>query len=152
VNVFINIIGATLLGLFAFFIIRGKSKAKRTNDYFCNAVRVYALTEEEDARIAILTAAKVAAKKQRDSMVKYLQSMASDMEKVSKEKAEIKSHVDSFIKSAADLVEEISLRDWSVSDIINQKKELENINPQYLIALEKADPAIFAQKHPELFK
>jgi len=151
-NILINIIGAALLGLFAVFIIRGKSQAKRINDYFCNAVRVYALTNEEDARIAILTAAKVAAKKQRGSMVKYLQSMASDMEKVSKEKAEIKSHVDTFIKSSTDLVEEISLREWSISDIINQKKELENINPQYLIALEKADPRIFAQKHPELFK
>ena len=151
-NVFINIIGAILLGLFAFFIFRGKSKAKKINDYFCNAVRIYALTEEEDARIAILTAAKVAAKKQRDSMVRYLQSMASDMEKVSKEKTEITSHVDKFIKSSTDLVKEISSREWSISDIINQKKELGNINPQYLIALEKADPTIFAQKHPELFK
>ena len=151
-NIFINIIGAILLGIFAFFIIRKKSKAKRINDYFGNAVRVYALIEEEDARIAILTAAKVAAKKQRDSMVKYLQSMASDMEKMSKEKAEIKNHVDKFIKSSTDLVEEISLREWSISDITNQKKELENINQQYLIALEKADPTIFAQKHPELFK
>ena len=151
-NVFINIIGAVLLGLFAYFIFKGRTKAKRTNDYFCNAVRVYALTEEEDARVAILTAAKAAAKKQRHSMVKYLQSMASDMEKVSKEKTEIKSHIDAFIKSSRDLVEEISLQEWSISDIINQKKELENINPQYLIALEKADPTIFAQKHPELFK
>ncbi|MDX1776295.1 MAG: hypothetical protein R3297_06910 [Desulfobulbales bacterium] len=151
-NVFINIIGAVLLGLFAYFIFKGRTKAKRTNDYFCNAVRVYALTEEEDARVAILTAAKAAAKKQRHSMVKYLQSMASDMEKVSKEKTEIKSHIDAFIKSSRDLVEEISLQEWSSSDIINQKKELENINPQYLIALEKVDPTIFAQKHPELFK
>jgi len=152
VNIFINIIGALLLGLFAFFIIRRKSKAKRINDYFSNAVRVYALTEEEDARIAILTAAKVAAKKQRYSMVKYLQSMAADMEKVSIEKAEVKSHVDKFIQSSTDLVEEISSREWSISDINNQKKELENKNPQYFIALEKADPTIFAQKHPELFK
>lgn len=151
-NIFINILGATLLGLFAFFIIRGKSKAKRINEYFCNAIRIYALTEEEDARIAILTAAKVAAKKQRNSMVKYLQSMASDMEKVSKERAEIKSHIDKFIKSSTHLVEEISLREWSISDIINQKKELENINPHYLIALEKADPTIFSQKYPEFFK
>ena len=131
-NIFINIFGAILLGLFAFFIFRGKSKAKRINDYFSNAIRVYALTEEEDARIAILIAAKVAAKKQRDSMVKYLQSMASEMEKVSKEKAETKSHVDKFIKSSKDLVEEITLREWSANDIINQKKELENINKQYV--------------------
>ena len=151
-TVFLNIAGAILLGLSAFFIYRARSKAKRINDYFCNAVRAYALTEEEDARVAILTAAKVAAKKQRLSMVKYLQSMASDMENVSKEKAEIKSHVDAFINSSRGLVEEISSREWSKSDITQQKKELESLNPQYLMALERADPTIFAQKHPQLFK
>ena len=85
-------------------------------------------------------------------MGKYLQTMASDMEKVSKEKTEIKSHVDAFINSSRGLVEEISSREWSKSDIIQQKKELESINPQYLAALEKADPTIFAQKKPHLFK
>ena len=151
-NTLINITGAVLLGLLAFWVYRKKSKAKRINDYFVNAVRIYALTEEEDARIAILTAAKAAAKKQRNSMAKYLQSMASDMEKVSKDKPEVKSHVDEFIKSSTELVEEISSREWTESDISNQKKELESINPQYLAALEKADPSIFAQKHPQLFK
>jgi hypothetical protein len=59
-NFVINLIGATLLGLFAVHIIRGKSRAKRISQYFSNAVRVYALTKEEDARVAIITAAKVA--------------------------------------------------------------------------------------------
>ena len=81
-----NLIGAALLGLFAAYIIKNKSHAKRINHYFCNAVRVYALTSEEDARIAILTAATVATKKQRESMVESLQSMASDRKKVSEEK------------------------------------------------------------------
>jgi len=151
-NILINIIGAALVGLFAVFIFRGKSRAKKINDYFCNAVRVYALTNEEDARIAILTAAKVAAKKQRGSMVKYLQSMASDLEKMSEEKSEIKPHIDKFVKSSIELAEEISLRDWTINDITKQKEDLGNINPEYLAALDKADPTVFAKRHPQLFK
>ena len=151
-NILINIIGAALLGLFAVFVIRRKSQAKGINDYFCNAVRVYALTNEEDARIAILTAAMVAAKKQRGSMVKYLKSMASDLEKMSEEKSELKPHIDKFVKSSIELAEEISLREWTINDITKQKEELGNINPEYLVALEKTDPTIFKQKHPQLFK
>jgi hypothetical protein len=147
-----NLIGAALLGLFAAYIIKNKSHAKRINHYFCNAVRVYALTSEEDARIAILTAATVATKKQRDSMVEYLQSMASDMEKVSEENSEIKPQIDKFVKSSIELVEEISSREWTIADITSQKQVLGDINPKYLAALEKADPTIFAQEHPQLFK
>ena len=72
-GILINLIGAVLLLLSAVYVFRRKSHAKRINTYFCNAVRAYALTNEEDARIAIVTAAKIAAKTQRGSMVKYLQ-------------------------------------------------------------------------------
>jgi len=152
VNVFINIIGAVILGLLAYFIFRGKSHAKRINEYFVNAARVYALINENDARVAILATAKAASKKQRGSMVNYLRSMASDMRKASENNLEIKSHIYKIADSIDELAEEISSREWAMADVIRQKEELENINPKYLVALEKADPTIFAQKHPELFK
>ena len=151
-NILINIIGAALLGLFAVYIIRWKSHAKRINEYFCNAVRIYALTNDEDARIAIVTAAMVAAKKQRGSMVKYLQGMATDIKKMSEKDSKIKPLTDSFIESSFELAEEISSREWTISDINKQKEKLGNINSEYLVALDKADPTIFAKKHPQLFK
>ena len=148
----INIIGASLLGLFAVFIIKRKLHANRINDYFCNAVRVYALTSEEDARTATVAAAKVATKKQRDIMVKYLQRMSSDLEKMGEKKSELKPYIDKFVKSSLELVEEISSREWTVNDINLQKEKLGKINSEYLIALDKADPKIFKKKHPQLFK
>jgi len=72
----VNLICSALLVLLGVYLYRKKTREKRMNAYFCNAVRVYALTDEEDVRVAILTAAKAAAKKQRESMVKYLQKMA----------------------------------------------------------------------------
>lgn len=151
-NFLINLIGATLLGLFAVHIIRKKLRAKRINEYFSSAVRVYALTNEEDARVAIVTAAKVTAKKQRDSMIKSLKRIASDINKMSENDSKLKPHTDKFVKSSIELAEEISSREWTPSEINKQKEELGSINSEYLVALDKADPTIFAKKHPQLFK
>mgnify|MGYP001817309004 CR=1 FL=1 len=151
-GILINLIGAALLVLSAVYVFRRKSHAKRINAYFCNAVRAYALTNEEDARIAIVTAAKVAAKTQRGSMVKYLQSMASDIKNMSQNDSKLKPHTDKFVESSIELAEEISSREWTISDIIIQKEELGNINSEYLVALDNTDPTIFAKKHPQLFK
>ena len=139
------------MGLLAVYIIRGKSRAKRINEYFSNAVRVYALTNEEDARVAIVTAAKVAAKRQRGPMIKSLKRIASDINKMSENDKKLKPFTDKFVKSSIELADEISSREWTISEINKQKEELGSINSEYLVALDKADPTIFAKKHPQLF-
>jgi DNA-directed RNA polymerase alpha subunit len=148
----VNIIFSALLGLLGVYFYLKKTRDKRMNAYFCTAVRVYALTDEEDVRIAILTAAKAAAKKQRESMVKYLQKMASDIKNMTEIDAKVKPHTDKFAESSIELAKEISSMEWTPSDINKQKEELGNINSEYLDALEKADPTIFSKKHPQLFK
>ena len=148
----VNIIFSALLGLLGVYFYLKKTREKRMNAYFCTAVRVYALTDEEDVRIAILTAAKAAAKKQRESMVKYLQKMASDIKNMTEIDSKVKPHTDKFAESSIELAKEISSMEWTPSDINKQKEELGNINSEYLDALEKADPAIFSKKHPQLFK
>ena len=148
----VNLICSALLVLLGVYIYRKKTREKRINAYFCTAVRVYALTDEEDARVAILTAAKVSAKTQRGSMVKYLQSMASNIKNMNEIDSKVKPHTDKFVESSIKLAEEISSREWTISDINKQKEELGNINSEYLVALDKADPSIFSKKHPQLFK
>ena len=123
----VSLIFSALLVLLGVYLYRKKSRDKRINAYFCTAVRLYALTDEEDARIAIITAAKASAKKQQDSMVKYLQSMASDIKNMSEIDSKVKPHTDKFVESSIELAEEISSREWTISDIIKQKEELGNI-------------------------
>jgi hypothetical protein len=147
-----NLICSALLVLLGVYLYRKKTREKRINAYFCTAVRVYALTDEEDARVAILTAAKVSAKTQRGSMVKYLQSMASNIKNMSEIDSKVKPHTDKFAESSIELAEAISSGEWTISDINKQKEELGNINSEYLVALDKADPSIFSKKHPQLFK
>jgi hypothetical protein len=151
-GILINFTGAALLVMLGVYMYRKKSLEKRMNAYFCAAVRIYALTDEEDARIAIVTAAKAATKKQRVSMVEYLQSMASDIKNMSEIDPKVKPHTDKFVESSIELAEEISSREWAIGDINKQKEELGNINLEYLVALDKADPSIFAKRHPQLFK
>ena len=151
-NIVINFIGATLLGLFALYVFWRKSRAKRINDFFSNAVRVYALTNEEDARIAIITAAKGATKTQRRTMAKYLQRIVAEIRKMGENNAELKPFTDKFAASSIELADEISSREWTTDDIQKQKELLGSINSDYLAALDKADPTIFTQKHPQLFK
>jgi DNA-directed RNA polymerase alpha subunit len=148
----VNLIFSALLVLFGVYLYRKKTREKRINAYFCSAVRVYALTDEEDARVAILTAAAVSPKRQRGSMVKYLQSMASNIKNMSEIDSKVKPHTDNFVESSIELAKAISSREWTISAINKQKEELGNINSEYLIALEKADPSIFSKKHPLLFK
>ena len=148
----VNLIFSAILVTLGIYLYMKKSRENKINAYFCNAVRLYALTNEEDARIAIVTAAKISGKKQRDSMVKYLQSMVSGIKNMDEIDSELKTHTDKFVKSSSELAEEISSKEWTISDISKQKEELGNINSEYLVALDKADPTIFAKKHPLLFK
>jgi len=143
---------SVLVVLIAVVLLWMKSQSKRINDYFCNAVKVYAFTGSQDARIAAVTAAKVTAGKQRNSMLAYLRGMASDLKQMSESEPEFKPIVDQFVEAAIELEKEISLNDWTINDIREQKEELGKANPDYLNALNKGDPTVFAKKLPHLFK
>jgi len=71
---------------------------------------------------------------------------------MSENDSKLKSIVGKFVESSIELAEEISTRELTVGDIHKQKEKLGNVNSEYLVALEKADPTIFAKKHPQLFK
>ncbi len=143
---------SVLVVLIAAVLLRMKSQAKRINDYFCNAIRVYAFTGGQDARIAAVAAAKVAAAAQRNSMVTYLRGMVLDLKQMSESEPEFRSLADQFVEAAAQLEKDISVKDWAISDIREQKEELGKANPDYLNALNKGDPTVFTKKLPHLFK
>jgi hypothetical protein len=143
---------AVLVILIAAVLVWMKSQPKSINDYFCNAAKVYAFTGSQDARIAALAAAKVAAGTQRNSMLAYLRGMASDLKQMSESESEFKPFADQFFEAAAELEKEISEKDWTISDIRVQKEELGKANPDYLNALNKGDASVFVRRFPHLFK
>ncbi len=120
-----------------------KRGAGKINDYFCNAVTVYVLAGEDAAKVAALTAAKVAAGKQRVSMVNFLFGIASDLKEL--------SGGDVIQRRLLELADEIRARDWSVDNIRAQKEFLRKVSPEYLAALNKFDSEVFQRKWPSVF-
>ena len=147
-NISIVAIISVLIVITALIILRMKRHANRINDYFVDAVTVWVFLNKEDAKAAALTAAKVAAGMQRNSMVTYLYGMATDIDKIKTPDVDEKI----FIDKLTNLAKEIGVRDWTIKDSIEEKQRLFECNPKYLEALEKADPSIFSKEYPDLFK
>ena len=133
-------------------------QADRINDYFYNAIIIYAFLNEEDAMFAAFTAAKVAARKQRASMAAMLERMASDIpsmyQKYADENATFDELLDTMDISYRLLVlkKEIEAKDWNLNDIRVAKAALMLINEEYAHALDICDPKVFLRKHPNFTK
>jgi len=123
-----------------------RAEADRINDYFVNAVRVYAGTGEEASRVAILAAAKVAASLQRAWMISYLRGVAIDLEAMAEQKEKAAS------KKLLSLANELEQKEWTIDDIIQEKQRLKQFNKDYENALNEADPSVFSRYYPNLFK
>lgn len=111
------------------------------NDYFCDAVLLYALDENHSAGIAALTAAKVAAGAQRDSMVTYASSVAGDIQ-------------GSDAQAAAQILNLCALineKDWNMKDIVEAKSKLRSTDASMAIALDKSDGQYFRKNFPKFF-
>jgi len=122
-------------------------RSKRIVQYFTNAVRVYVLKGEEEARSAALAAAKIAGKKQRKTMFKLLSQMNSNVTL----KYPDKSVRDILSHRILSLINDMETKDWSPTDAHEGKDKLSKINTDYLSGLDQADPSIFIKKHPKLF-
>lgn len=125
-------------------IIRMYRHSQRINDYFRWAFAAYALLNDGDAGEAAIAAAKVAARNQRESMMAYVSGMTRDcLENPDPELGLV-------IRRMSRIQREISAKDWTLEDIRNEKERLNRCNPEYLTALNNADPTIFMRKYPHL--
>jgi len=122
-------------------------RSKRIKDFFADAVRVYVLKGEEDARCVALAAAKLATKKQRKSMIQSLAEMRSKVMQNYPNKLARKSLADRLVL----LKEDIEAKDWDVSNVMEEKEKLSKMNEEYLSCLNRIDASVFKRKYPNLF-
>jgi hypothetical protein len=115
--------------------------------YFTNAVRVYVLKGEEDARCAALAMAKATGKRQRKFMIEQLSQMISNV-KHSYPDNGTRKHLATRLLA---IKEELELRDWGEGDAQAEKEKLSRMNEEYFSCLDRVDPSIFVKKHPRLF-
>ena len=121
--------------------------SKRIQDYFADAVRVYALKGEEDARCAAIVAAIVAGKKQRRSMIEELSKMASNVMQGYPDKMARESIAERILF----LKREVQFGGGDRKGIKEKKEKLSKMNAEYLSCLKRGEPAIFKRKYPHLF-
>ncbi len=122
-------------------------RSKRINDFFANAVKVYALKGEEDARCAAIAAAKASSKRQRKSMIALLTKMSVNVMQSYPDKGVRKSLADRLLSMKKD----IEIKDWDLGDVKEEEKKLAKINEEYRFCLNRVDPSIFKRKYPSLF-
>jgi hypothetical protein len=122
-------------------------RSGKRNEFFANAVKVYALKGEEDARCAALAAAKASSRRQRKSMSALLEKMAANVVQSYPDKVLRKSLADRLLS----LKKEIEIKNWDPVDVRKEEERLAKINEEYRFCLNQADPSIFKRKYPGLF-
>ena len=127
----------------------------KINIYFANALRLYLLYGYEDARLAVLSAARTASSEQRKDMINYLtktwEIISQLIDKLNK-KDEKNWCIEFFLPKINGLKNEILLKDWSNLDSIEIRKELKKANIEYLKALRRSNPLVFEKRYPWIFK
>ena len=122
-------------------------RSTKINDFFANAVRVYVLKGEEDARCAAVAAAKIASKKQRKSMIASLSKMELNVMRNGHHNLALKPLADRLLS----LKEDLGVIDWEGRDFEEEKGKLSKLNEEYLSCLNRLDPSVFPRKFPNLF-
>ena len=144
----LTIIFAVLAVYFVWY--RGNGQAHSVHSYFFNAVKVYALLGEEDAKIAALAAGKVATPRQRTIMLDYLNSRTS-ASLLETEEDNAGQNPLLVVDRLLQLKTAITAQDDPTGDVTQEKQWLNDHNQAYLHALDRGDPTVFVTQHPDLF-
>ncbi len=150
------VILVTTLTILALFYVwsQGRGQTHSVHSYFFNAVKVYALLGEEDAKIAARAAGKVATPRQRTMMLDYLNKRTSELLLETEEENAGQNPL-VIVDRLLQLKQEMSLQgeptDERAADIIPEKQWLNDHNQAYLQALSRGDPSVFVAQHPDLF-
>jgi hypothetical protein len=114
----------------------------QVDEYFRDAVYVFMHPDRPSAaRLAALTAGKIAPRVLRASMIDYLRRAASAGRPADPAGAR-------ELDALADDIEE---KDWDVLDVMSAKRALSNAAKAYASALDTFDQDVFRRLHPHLF-
>ncbi len=122
-------------------------RSRRIHEYFMNAVRVYILKGEEDAREAALAAARKATPRHRNCMAEELSKMASHVLHSYPEGDRRKGLAGRVFL----MIEAVRTNGSIAIEGERGKENHSELNHEYLSCLNELDPSVFYRKHPELF-
>ena len=127
------------------------NRARAVNAFFADAVFVYRVTGDGPVRLAALAAAKEMSTSQRAAAVKFVRDVADDM----REQRTAGGGSDGAAALLEQLASEISLRDWTIRDVVHDRRALADLDEELERALGSwlgyCDFAVFRRRFPSLW-
>ncbi len=127
------------------------NRARAVNAFFADAVFVYRVTGDRLVRLAALAAAKEMNTPQRAAAVKFVRGVADDM----REQRTAEAGPDGAADLLEQLANEISLREWTIRDVVHQRCALADLDEELERALGSwfgyCDSSLFRRRFPILF-
>jgi hypothetical protein len=127
------------------------NRARAVNDFFADAVFVYRVTGDRLVRLAALAAAKTMNTTQRGAAIKFVRGVADDM----RERGTGEAGPDGAADLLDQLANEISLRDWTIRDVVHDRCALADLDEELENALGSwlgyCDSSLFRRRFPILF-
>lgn len=142
----------TILALAVLWYVwaRGRRQAQSGHVYFLHAVKVYALTGDEDAKMAALAAGRLAAARQRALMLDFLNKRSSELLLETAEDNAGRNPL-VVVDRLLHLKHEIAAQTAATDAAQPELTWLRDHNRAYLRALERGDAQVFVTRHPDLF-
>lgn len=138
---------AGFLALVGLYLVLTRRRPDGLEDYFEAAVRVAVWRDDAPAMLAALVAAKVAAPRQRMAMTTFLAQLSGQFQRV----AVRASKGDECQARLQELAAKLGDEAWRAADADEARAALGEVDPALLAGLEQGDPAVFRERHPELF-
>ncbi len=126
-------------------------RARAVNAFFADAIFVYRVTGDMLVRQAALAAANEMNTSQRAAAVKFVRDVADDM----REQRTAGGGPDGAAALLEQLASEISLRDWTIRDVVHDRCALADLDEELERALGSwlgyCDSSLFRRRFPILF-
>jgi hypothetical protein len=124
-----------------------KTNSLRVDCYFYAAVSAYVIEEDDNAFHAAFAASTVMAREQRSSAVSGLLHLGKSLKTAAA--GDFSDLIETWKNRINQLADLVSSEDWSDRQVIAAKNELDNLDEEYLQALDRADPTVFIKRYPE---
>jgi hypothetical protein len=110
-------------------------------EYFFVAAFTWLLRNDEAAHIAAIASGVTGARKQRASMLEWLEGLTRKLDQAQ-------------VAQVAELLAFLRSKDWGSADVFRARRALARVDREYWRAMSnwygKADPEVFVRRHPQM--
>ena len=123
---------------------------EKVNEFFRGAWKSYVFLGEDEGRASAIAACIIAAKPQRDSMIKELANIGAEIESSNDSPESDRQSITAKINMLLDEINVATAHNPGISDVARAKTTLKNSYPEAEKALAMFDGDYFVNKFPQI--